>query len=126
MMPDNEELVERLRRKRQVQPEQGSGSITVDPVTGETTVKCTITDDGYRLVNPDGPEAATLIEQLHKKVERLASIADRIDRQAECLEKYAERRGFEAKPIPSEFHWEATHFRDLASELRKLTGEHNG
>lgn len=50
-------LVERLRRKAQYFPEQGGGTISAD---GKSTSY--ITDDGMRLVNPDGPEAADFIE----------------------------------------------------------------
>jgi hypothetical protein len=48
----------------------------------------------------------------------IARIADRITRQAECLEGYAEKAGHAAKPVPSVFHSQAMHFRDLADELR--------
>ena len=51
-------------------------------------------------------------------VERLHSIANLIVRQAACLEAYAEQSGHPAKPIPSVFHSQATHFRDLADALR--------
>jgi len=53
-----------------------------------------------------------------RKVERVASIIDRIDVQAKCLEGYAEQSGFSGKAPASVFHWQATHFRDLAAELR--------
>lgn len=53
-----------------------------------------------------------------EKIEALLSIVAKIERQADCLEGYAEQSGFEAKPIPSAFHWQATHFRDYAKELR--------
>lgn len=49
---------------------------------------------------------------------RVAEIADKIERQAECLEGYAEQSGHHAKPVPSVFHSQATHFRDYANELR--------
>jgi hypothetical protein len=45
-------------------------------------------------------------------------IIDKIDVQAECLEHYAEQSGYSAKPVPSVFHFQATHFRDIAKELR--------
>lgn len=48
----------------------------------------------------------------------ISDIADRIDHQADCLDAYAEAHGFEAKPVPSVFHLQAVHFRDLAKELR--------
>lgn len=50
----------------------------------------------------------------------LMAIANRIEHQAECLEGYAVSHGFEAKPVPSVFHSQATHFRDLARELQEV------
>jgi hypothetical protein len=49
----------------------------------------------------------------------IAATADKIERQAECLEGYAESSGFEAKPVPSVFHLQASHFRTYAEELRE-------
>lgn len=56
------ELVERLRAKRQAVPPFGSASMSSD---GKFT--CTISDDGKRLVNPDGPAAADLIDSLQRE-----------------------------------------------------------
>lgn len=67
--------------------------------------------------------AATLSPAIVKEageVERamkLADIADRIRRQAVCLEGYAVQAGHAAKPVPSVFHLQASHFADLADEL---------
>lgn len=47
-----DDLIERLRAKRHVYPVQGGG---------DTTGRCYTTDDGYRLINPNGPEAAARI-----------------------------------------------------------------
>lgn len=49
----------------------------------------------------------------------LQELADKIERQAESLEHYAEQDGFAAKPVPSVFHLQAGHFRDYAEELRQ-------
>jgi hypothetical protein len=53
------DLVERLRRKMQRLPAQGGGTISSDG-----TATSYITDDGMRLVNPDGPAAADRITAL--------------------------------------------------------------
>jgi hypothetical protein len=50
----------------------------------------------------------------------ITDIADRIDQQADCLEAYARDHGFTDKPVPSVFHLQASHFRDLAKELRDV------
>lgn len=52
----------------------------------------------------------------------LLAIANNIEHQADCLEGYAKTHGFEAKPVPSVFHSQATHFRDQAEKLRELAG----
>lgn len=52
----------------------------------------------------------------------LMAIANKIQRQAECLEGFAEQAGFEAKPVPSVFHSQAMHFRDYAKELQEVIG----
>lgn len=49
--------------------------------------------------------------------QRLADIAQRILRQADCLDHYAEQSGFNCEPLPSVFHLQSRHFRDLAKEL---------
>jgi hypothetical protein len=56
-------IVERLRRKVQRFPATGGGSIGIG-ADGKTTSSSYVTDDGYRLANPDGPEAAGTIEEL--------------------------------------------------------------
>jgi len=50
----------------------------------------------------------------------IAGIADRLLRQADCLDRYAEQSGFPEKPVPSVFHLQSSHFRDLAKELAAL------
>lgn len=50
-------------------------------------------------------------------VARVLEIADEIERQADCLEGYAEKSGHTAKPVPSVFHLQAAHFRAMASEI---------
>ena len=59
-------LLERLARKHQVFTALGGGTISHE---GASTSY--ITDDGMRLANPDGPEAATAIRQLMAENERL-------------------------------------------------------
>ena len=44
--------------------------------------------------------------------------ADKIDQQADCLDHYAEMSGFKKGPLPSVFHLQSSHFRDIAKELR--------
>jgi hypothetical protein len=61
--PPGDDLVERLTRKEQRFPAQGGGSIGTD-AQGKVTTTSYITDDGYRLRNPDGPEAADRISSL--------------------------------------------------------------
>ncbi len=53
----------------------------------------------------------------------IAQAADKLERQADCLCAYAEQNGEKAKPIPSVYHLQAVHFRDIAKELRE---QHNG
>lgn len=55
----------KLTRKAQVLPSQGGGFIGIDK-DGKTISGSYITDDGKRLVNPDGPEAAEIIKELVK------------------------------------------------------------
>jgi len=55
-----------------------------------------------------------------EELREAASIADRIEAQATCLEGYAESSGHAGKRVPSVFHLQAMHFRDLAAELRLL------
>jgi hypothetical protein len=65
-MTDLKQLLERLLRKEQRFPVQGGGSLSTD---GKVTSY--ITDDGKRLVNPDGPEAAQAILILSEENRRL-------------------------------------------------------
>ena len=51
-----------------------------------------------------------------------AKIIDKIDKQADCLEKYAEQDGHSGKAPASVYHWQATHFRDIADEIRRALG----
>lgn len=51
--------------------------------------------------------------------DRILAIIDKIERQADCLDGYAEQHGFEAKPVPSVFHLQSSHFRTYAAELRE-------
>jgi len=67
-MPQTDDIVERLRRKKRCLPPQGGGSISTD---GQVTSY--VTDDGMRLVNPDGPEAADEIERLREENARIAA-----------------------------------------------------
>ncbi len=55
--------------------------------------------------------------------EALSGLIDKIDVQAKCLEGYAESSGFSGKAPASVFHWQATHFRDLAAEMRAALTE---
>lgn len=64
------ELVERLRRKEQRFPVQGGGSIGIDR-KGNRVSTSYVTDDGMRLANPDGPEAADRITALEAENARL-------------------------------------------------------
>lgn len=52
-------LIERLRARRQVMPAQGGGGISGNSY---------VTDDGFRNINPDGPEAADELSALREKV----------------------------------------------------------
>lgn len=61
-------VVERLRAKHQVYPATGGGSVSSDG-----TITSYVTDDGTRYVNPDGPEAAKLIESQTAEIEGLRS-----------------------------------------------------
>jgi hypothetical protein len=67
------EIVERLRRKVQVQPAQGSGGISFDRDSNMIASEMQIWDDGKRYANPDGPEAAALIEQQAATIAELRS-----------------------------------------------------
>jgi len=51
--------------------------------------------------------------------EAVDDIIGRIRTQADCLEGYAESHGFSGKAPASVFHWQATHFRDLAAEMER-------
>jgi hypothetical protein len=63
-----ERVLEQLRRKEHRFPAQGGGSIGTD-ANGKVTTTSYTTDDGLRLVNPDGPEAAELIEALTRQAQ---------------------------------------------------------
>jgi hypothetical protein len=72
-------LVERLRRKVQKLPAQGSGFMSVDG-GGNVTSGGHIYDDGKRLVNPDGLKAADTIEAQATRIEALeAALRECID-----------------------------------------------
>lgn len=62
-----DELIARLRSRKQVFPAVGGGHIA------PSSAGAYITDNGYRLVNPDGQHAADRIEALTAEVERLQS-----------------------------------------------------
>lgn len=49
-------------------------------------------------------------------------LAQKLNAQATCLEGYAESHGFESKPVPSVFHSQASHFRDIAREMLEHLG----
>ena len=57
--------------------------------------------------------------------EEMQGIIKRIRVQATCLEGYAEQNGFSGKAPASVFHWQATHFRDLADELDRALAAHS-
>lgn len=59
----------KLTRKAQVLPPQGSGYIARHPTTDLPVAKIQTWDDGKRLANPDGPEAAAVIESLVEALE---------------------------------------------------------
>lgn len=70
-----------------------------------------------------------IIEQ-RAEIERLrdiiASLCQRVEVQADCLIRYAEQNGEKAKPLPSVYHIQASHFCDFAREARAAlnpTGE---
>ncbi len=67
------ELVERLLRKAKIRPSHGGG--TVD-ATGKGTFYTT--DDGMGLVNPDGPEAASALINMEKRIGEMRSALERI------------------------------------------------
>lgn len=64
-----DDLVERLLRKEQVFPARGGGAIRLR--SGSAEASCYITDDGKRLVNPDGPEASDEITRLRAELASL-------------------------------------------------------
>ena len=68
----------------------------------------------------DAHALANLVEALQSEQGEIAGIADRLLRQADCLDRYAEQSGFPEKPVPSVFHLQSSHFRDLAKELAAL------
>lgn len=55
----------------------------------------------------------------HSELADLVRLVDKIVLQAKCLEGYAEQDGYKATP-PSVYHWQATHFRDIAAEIRTV------
>lgn len=79
----SEELESRLRRKVQVLPMTGGGSLNG---------RAYITDDGKRLANPDGPEAADTLRRYREALAQIAtcenSINGRIARAAleDCID----------------------------------------
>lgn len=87
-----DDLLERLRAKRQMMPVLGGGSIS-----SGGTASHYITDDGMRHVNPDGPEAAARIEAQSREIEGLREAIDKLSRclvpvtmglaQAECVDE---------------------------------------
>lgn len=58
-----DDLIPKLHRKSQRMPMLG-GCV----VSGDGSAKTYITDDGMRLVNPDGPEAAEALTTLQSRV----------------------------------------------------------
>jgi len=46
-------------------------------------------------------------------------IIERMRKQADVLEEYAEQEGYSGRAPASVFHWQATHFRDLIEELEE-------
>lgn len=80
------ELVERLRREVQKFPATGGGIVSTDG-TGSTY----ITDNGMRLANPDGPEAADLITALRDRVRELE---DALGEALEMVEEAATEAGY--------------------------------
>lgn len=60
------DLIERLRAKWRAAPVLGGGSLNGP---------CYIRDDGMRLRNPDGPEAADELSALRERVEALEGAA---------------------------------------------------
>jgi hypothetical protein len=72
-----DDLVQRLRRKAQLMPVTGGGSASSD---GKHTSY--IRDDGMRLVNPDGPEAADRIER-HEAFKQ--EVSDTLQEYIECF-----------------------------------------
>jgi hypothetical protein len=53
-----------------------------------------------------------------REAQALADIARRIEIQADCLDHYAVQSGHPVGPLPSVFHLQSGHFRELARELR--------
>lgn len=67
-------LVERLRRKEQLTPGMGSTTVSRND-DGSLKIEQHIWDDGKRLVNPDGPEAADEITRLTAKLAAIEEAA---------------------------------------------------
>ena len=61
--------------------------------------------DALKFASP--PDARAVVEACAK-----------IDQQADCLDHYAEMSGFKKEPLPSVFHLQSSHFRDIANDLR--------
>ena len=78
-------IVEKLRTKVQRFLPTGGGSVSSD---GEVTSY--ITDDGMRLVNPDGPEAAAEIERLTARVGELEKVLTLIQRRLETIAAFGD------------------------------------
>jgi hypothetical protein len=68
---------------------------------------------GVAVARAEAAEAEA--ERLREALEKLAL---KNDQQAACLEHYAEQQGQTAKPVPSVYHLQAMHFRDIATEAR--------
>jgi hypothetical protein len=68
-------------------------------------------DEALQLIS----ELKAMLTTSPRQTEGLVAIADKIERQAECLKTYAEGAGFEVRSV---FHSQAIHFRDYANELR--------
>jgi hypothetical protein len=115
------ELVDRLRKRA------GEIPAEIAERENEAAGHCgpygTDTADDYK----DDPDCVLMLEAAdaleaspNSRTEAMTRIADKITRQAECLEGYAEKAGHGARPVPSVFHSQAMHFRDLADELRAM------
>lgn len=126
-IPDEGELAELCRQLRRTEPR-------LVGIATNATAPVQMTQQQV-LVNPDGPAAADMIAVLvsvrqsrldDSGLMEFRQIIEKIERQAECLEGYAVQAGHEAKPVPSVFHSQASHFRTYAGELRALLASLTG